>query len=70
MQGRGKAVRQAHPMLGALPHPLLAPTPLMYLLERSLLAVVSWMGQFCVNDHCLTIFLLLSGLCLLCGTDM
>ncbi len=37
-------------MLGALPHPplapTLAPTQLMYLLERNLPAVVSWMGLF------------------------
>lgn len=45
-------------MLGALPHPplapTLAPTQPMYLLERNLPAVVSWMGLVCANDHCLT----------------
>lgn len=53
-------------MLRVLPHPPLAPTPLMYLLERSLLAVVSWLGLVCVNDHCLTNVHLVSGLCLFC----
>ena len=51
-------MRQAHLMLGALPQPPLAPTlaPIqpMYLLERNLPAVVSWMGLVCANDYCLT----------------
>ena len=57
-------------MLGGLPHPPLAPTPIMYLLKRSLLAVVSWLGLVCVNANCLTNLHLVSGLCLLCSTDM